>query len=242
MPRAPSQKTNHPSVAAVHPYTISSNTDVQSVPTPPNSAAHSPHSQQHRPNNSPPHMSSLLPAHQPHNSLQDPEQQQRYREDGSNSRQRQPSPRDTALSQSLSNKAATSQGNQQMNSSHDTMTKASRDELSSSMEQARALPNGDTTPASAPSSGSGSSSAPNNASGTPSGASGGTGAKKKHVCPTCDRAFTTSGHLARHARVHTGERNHKCPFPGCETRCSRQDNLQQQYVQAPLSDPFNNGS
>lgn len=52
--------------------------------------------------------------------------------------------------------------------------------------------------------------------------------KKKHVCPTCDRAFTTSGHLARHSRVHTGERNHKCPFPGCETRCSRQDNLQQQ--------------
>ncbi|KAF8642781.1 hypothetical protein AX16_009414 [Volvariella volvacea WC 439] len=53
--------------------------------------------------------------------------------------------------------------------------------------------------------------------------------KKKHVCPTCERAFTTSGHLARHSRVHTGERNHKCPFPGCETRCSRQDNLQQHY-------------
>lgn len=68
---------------------------------------------------------------------------------------------------------------------------------------------------------------------------------KKHVCPTCDRAFTTSGHLARHARVHTGERNHACPFPGCNTRCSRsvplpplsvvtdgesrQDNLQQHY-------------
>ncbi|KAG2012828.1 STE-12 alpha [Coprinopsis cinerea AmutBmut pab1-1] len=53
--------------------------------------------------------------------------------------------------------------------------------------------------------------------------------KKKHVCPTCERAFTTSGHLARHTRIHTGERNHKCPFPGCETRCSRQDNLQQHY-------------
>ncbi|KAF6750964.1 hypothetical protein DFP72DRAFT_817085 [Ephemerocybe angulata] len=57
--------------------------------------------------------------------------------------------------------------------------------------------------------------------------------KKKHVCPICERAFTTSGHLARHSRVHTGERNHKCPFPGCETRCSRQDNLQQQYVSLP---------
>ncbi|TFK20572.1 hypothetical protein FA15DRAFT_625239 [Coprinopsis marcescibilis] len=53
--------------------------------------------------------------------------------------------------------------------------------------------------------------------------------KKKYVCLTCDRGFTTSGHLARHTRVHTGERNHKCPFPGCETRCSRQDNLHQHY-------------
>lgn len=52
--------------------------------------------------------------------------------------------------------------------------------------------------------------------------------KRPHICPTCSKAFTTSGHLARHTRIHTGERNHKCPFPGCETRCSRQDNLQQQ--------------
>ncbi|KAI0254657.1 hypothetical protein BJV78DRAFT_1120506, partial [Lactifluus subvellereus] len=53
--------------------------------------------------------------------------------------------------------------------------------------------------------------------------------KKKHVCNICEKAFTTSGHLSRHARIHTGERNHKCPFPGCDTRCSRQDNLQQHY-------------
>ncbi|KAI0307198.1 hypothetical protein B0F90DRAFT_1686153 [Multifurca ochricompacta] len=53
--------------------------------------------------------------------------------------------------------------------------------------------------------------------------------KKKHVCNICAKAFTTSGHLSRHARIHTGERNHKCPFPGCDTRCSRQDNLQQHY-------------
>ncbi|KAJ7759028.1 hypothetical protein DFH07DRAFT_448041 [Mycena maculata] len=53
-------------------------------------------------------------------------------------------------------------------------------------------------------------------------------AKKHHVCHVCQRGFSTTGHLARHARVHTGERNHKCPFPGCETKCSRQDNLQQQ--------------
>ncbi|KAJ7121709.1 hypothetical protein C8R44DRAFT_539639, partial [Mycena epipterygia] len=54
--------------------------------------------------------------------------------------------------------------------------------------------------------------------------------KKHHVCPVCERGFSTTGHLARHARIHTGERNHKCPFPGCETKCSRQDNLQQQYI------------
>lgn len=54
--------------------------------------------------------------------------------------------------------------------------------------------------------------------------------KKKHVCSTCQRSFTTSAHLARHSKVHTRERNHTCPFPGCKTRCSRQDNLQQQSV------------
>jgi uncharacterized Zn-finger protein len=58
----------------------------------------------------------------------------------------------------------------------------------------------------------------------------GTGAARNHPCSDCSKAFTTSGHLARHMKTHTGERNHKCPFPGCNTACSRQDNLQQQYV------------
>ncbi|KAJ7440518.1 hypothetical protein B0H11DRAFT_2099419, partial [Mycena galericulata] len=53
--------------------------------------------------------------------------------------------------------------------------------------------------------------------------------RKHHICSVCERGFSTTGHLARHTRVHTGERNHKCPFPGCETKCSRQDNLQQHY-------------
>ncbi|KAH6905968.1 hypothetical protein BKA70DRAFT_1289897 [Coprinopsis sp. MPI-PUGE-AT-0042] len=54
-------------------------------------------------------------------------------------------------------------------------------------------------------------------------------ARRKHQCSSCPRAFTTSGHLSRHMRIHTGERNHHCPFPGCDVKCSRQDNLQQHY-------------
>jgi hypothetical protein len=53
--------------------------------------------------------------------------------------------------------------------------------------------------------------------------------RRLHLCPTCQKSFSTSGHLQRHTRVHTGEKKHKCPFPGCQTRCSRQDNLQQHY-------------
>ncbi|KAJ7367244.1 hypothetical protein B0H14DRAFT_2373095 [Mycena olivaceomarginata] len=53
---------------------------------------------------------------------------------------------------------------------------------------------------------------------------------KRYVCPECDKAFSTSSHLGRHARVHTGEKSYKCDYPGCETRCSRADNLQAQWV------------
>nr|GAT49038.1 predicted protein [Mycena chlorophos] len=49
----------------------------------------------------------------------------------------------------------------------------------------------------------------------------------QHVCPLCKKHFTTSGHLKRHVEIHSGSRNFPCPIPGCETRCSRADNLQQ---------------
>ncbi|KAJ6508422.1 hypothetical protein C8R45DRAFT_816571 [Mycena sanguinolenta] len=52
--------------------------------------------------------------------------------------------------------------------------------------------------------------------------------KKRYVCLECDKAFSTSSHLGRHSRVHIGEKSYKCDFPGCETRCSRADNLQAQ--------------
>ncbi|KAI9254778.1 hypothetical protein EDC94DRAFT_650960 [Helicostylum pulchrum] len=55
--------------------------------------------------------------------------------------------------------------------------------------------------------------------------------KRKYHCsePGCPKSFTTSGHLARHNRIHTGEKNFPCLFPGCQSRFSRQDNMMQHY-------------
>lgn len=58
------------------------------------------------------------------------------------------------------------------------------------------------------------------------------GHKRKHVCTWdgCGKGFTTSGHLARHHRIHTGEKRYECLMPGCVSRFSRQDNMLQQCV------------
>ncbi|EJS44259.1 nrg1p [Saccharomyces arboricola H-6] len=53
--------------------------------------------------------------------------------------------------------------------------------------------------------------------------------RRKYICKTCARGFTTSGHLARHNRIHTGEKNHCCPYKGCTQRFSRHDNCLQHY-------------
>ncbi|KAK6458475.1 transcriptional repressor [Scheffersomyces xylosifermentans] len=53
--------------------------------------------------------------------------------------------------------------------------------------------------------------------------------KRRHICKVCARSFTTSGHLARHNRIHTGERKHICPWPSCDARFARQDNCMQHY-------------
>uniref|UniRef100_A0A1D1XY36 Transcriptional regulator NRG1 n=1 Tax=Anthurium amnicola TaxID=1678845 RepID=A0A1D1XY36_9ARAE len=70
-----------------------------------------------------------------------------------------------------------------------------------------------------------------NASSISNGKQGTAQKNRKFFCTwePCGKSFTTSGHLARHFRIHTGEKNFKCFWPGCESRFSRQDNMMQHY-------------
>lgn len=54
--------------------------------------------------------------------------------------------------------------------------------------------------------------------------------KNTYPCPLgaqfgCDRYFTTSGHAARHAKIHSGEKNISCPE--CDKKFARKDNMDQ---------------
>ncbi|KAK9238233.1 hypothetical protein V1525DRAFT_401915 [Lipomyces kononenkoae] len=61
------------------------------------------------------------------------------------------------------------------------------------------------------------------------GAAGEQARKTRRYTCHCGKSFTTSGHLARHMRIHTGEKNYVCPEKGCGARFSRQDNCMQHY-------------
>ncbi|KAL3230008.1 Transcriptional regulator NRG1 [Nakaseomyces bracarensis] len=53
--------------------------------------------------------------------------------------------------------------------------------------------------------------------------------RRKHICQVCLTGFTTSGHLSRHLKIHTGEKSHVCPHEGCNQSFSRHDNCLQHY-------------
>ncbi|KAI8839530.1 hypothetical protein BJ741DRAFT_599587 [Chytriomyces cf. hyalinus JEL632] len=46
----------------------------------------------------------------------------------------------------------------------------------------------------------------------------------------CGKDFSTSGHLARHSRIHTGIRKYTCDIPGCQRTFFRADNMTQHSI------------
>ncbi|KAK6525333.1 transcriptional repressor [Orbilia ellipsospora] len=50
----------------------------------------------------------------------------------------------------------------------------------------------------------------------------------RYICH-CKKSFSTSGHLSRHKKIHTGEKKFLCPRPDCGARFSRNDNCVQHF-------------
>ncbi|KAJ3213995.1 hypothetical protein HDU67_002222 [Dinochytrium kinnereticum] len=55
--------------------------------------------------------------------------------------------------------------------------------------------------------------------------------QRRFACPfqNCTKIFSTSGHLSRHIKGHSGAKPYSCPIPGCTSKFSRHDNMMQHY-------------
>ncbi|KAI8808733.1 hypothetical protein BJ742DRAFT_667314, partial [Cladochytrium replicatum] len=55
--------------------------------------------------------------------------------------------------------------------------------------------------------------------------------KRRYLCQFegCGKNFSTSGHLARHRRLHTGAKPFACPIENCTSRFNRHDNMLQHW-------------
>ena len=46
----------------------------------------------------------------------------------------------------------------------------------------------------------------------------------------CSQTFSTSGHLSRHMKIHSGEKPHVCFIQNCQSSFARKDNMMQHFA------------
>lgn len=56
-----------------------------------------------------------------------------------------------------------------------------------------------------------------------------TSSSRKFSCRVCGKKYMTAAHLTRHEATHTGIKPYECPYPGCGSRFSRNDNCMQHF-------------
>jgi uncharacterized Zn-finger protein len=60
---------------------------------------------------------------------------------------------------------------------------------------------------------------------------------KASICTICGQQFSTTQSLVLHQRTHSGEKPHKCPFPGCDYAAAQASQLSMSRPSSPLSYP-----